>query len=757
MKTRANKSGVQPVLPKSVPEPKAEAPESRPRPESDTYGAGPKAGPKLEAKTQHHQASLGRGAAGARILAGQHPAPGLRSAYQQLQPLVKTLWERRDDIAMQPHTGAAWLAISAKGPPERVEFTPRTYVRELVNIARRRPDNAVTSSRLSKNVEALQEQVKNAEEAGQGWARIARDTLHFHRADADPQAAKEQVFLQVPPEFVPQLMAALVPEVIDSRRAFPGVLGCRVASPFWPAPGNVVLSTQGGEDTERVLSWLAKLHQAQPTWFGQETPPLSEPRRPGIAVGQVPPRDRYPDETFESLRAQVLHSVACEGSERQLGAEAFSALFDARWREAGLDPMAPHRNLQAVQAMDKAVIPLPGAVPVTAGILKVEVPGFEAPQMHAVELQISPEVAATLGRRKDVRFLPKQGQFVRVDIDRTRNPPRERIVRQFSAAFVDDTRYRLDFGTLPPPYVHFDRATQSYHIPTKVTFAPPPKGRYGNYVLQVQTSPERASLDKPQPALLIDKLNDVEVQGEKLAKVMQRIEGYVADPDAQRTQRVTLEEGTNGVSVVSLSNRAAGVWKPTAAEYPEQARVHLEPDHQARREAFAYFISKNLGHLGRVPPTVYREIDGDSGAYCALSRGTLPGTHCARLEQILADPQDPAYRDMAVFDCVIGNLDRHSGNILLGGGTVLAIDHGLAFPLEHGAQGEMNFLFSEPVALSAEHRQNIAALLERAPELRAEAQRLQMHPDAVNRMLERMQRMLQLGRTYDGWRSAEAP
>ncbi|CAN0523763.1 unnamed protein product, partial [Laminaria digitata] len=168
----------------------------------------------------------------------------------------------------------------------------------------------------------------------------------------------EQVFLQVPPEHLPALMAELVPKVLDSKAQHTGVLRCAVESPFWPAPGNVVLSTTGGEDTERLLALVAKLHRAQPEWFGHETPPLTEPRLPGVSVGQIPPRERYPDETFESLRAQVLHSVACEASEQDLGPKAFGELFEARWREAGLDPAAPHQHIEAV-ALDPEVVPLP--------------------------------------------------------------------------------------------------------------------------------------------------------------------------------------------------------------------------------------------------------------------------------------------------------------------------------------------------------------------------------------------------------------
>lgn len=56
------------------------------------------------------------------------------------------------------------------------------------------------------------------------------------------------------------------------------------------------------------------------------------------------------------------------------------------------------------------------------------------------------------------------------------------------------------------------------------------------------------------------------------------------------------------------------------------------------------------------------------------------------------DPRAPALRDIAVFDFVIANHDRHTANVMVGSdGTVHAVDHGrsLGFPGEIGDRGLM--------------------------------------------------------------------
>jgi hypothetical protein len=108
-------------------------------------------------------------------------------------------------------------------------------------------------------------------------------------------------------------------------------------------------------------------------------------------------------------------------------------------------------------------------------------------------------------------------------------------------------------------------------------------------------------------------------------------------------------------------------------------------------ECAAYTLSQSLG-LGRVPPTVWREIDGTEGSVQIWLEGTM--TQDDFLEQS-DDPADVARwnlqkRLVYVFDALIANLDRNQGNILVGRDQSLwCIDHTRAFaPTKHLLQRE---------------------------------------------------------------------
>jgi hypothetical protein len=98
-------------------------------------------------------------------------------------------------------------------------------------------------------------------------------------------------------------------------------------------------------------------------------------------------------------------------------------------------------------------------------------------------------------------------------------------------------------------------------------------------------------------------------------------------------------------------------------------------------ECAAYTLSQSLG-LGRVPPTVWREIDGTEGSVQIWLEETM--TQDDFLEQA-DDSADVARwnlqkRLVYVFDALIANLDRNQGNILVGGDQRLwCIDHTRAF------------------------------------------------------------------------------
>ncbi len=98
-------------------------------------------------------------------------------------------------------------------------------------------------------------------------------------------------------------------------------------------------------------------------------------------------------------------------------------------------------------------------------------------------------------------------------------------------------------------------------------------------------------------------------------------------------------------------------------------------------ECAAYTLSQSLG-LGRVPPTVWREIDGTEGSVQIWLERTMTQ------DDFLKQSDDPAdverwnlqKRLVYVFDALVANLDRNQGNILVGSDQRLwCIDHTRAF------------------------------------------------------------------------------
>lgn len=237
---------------------------------------------------------------------------------------------------------------------------------------------------------------------------------------------------------------------------------------------------------------------------------------------------------------------------------------------------------------------------------------------------------------------------------------------------------------------------------------------------------------------------------------LQRGEAVLRDPDATILRKRRLGGGINASFILEMSNGAKGVWKPSAAEYMKQLRDCVEEDHQARREAAAYIVDSWMGHLAQVPPTVYREVEGDAGALMEFVDAKPPDLYSPKRDTSIplrnAGPEFDDYRHLAIFDHVIGNLDRHSNNWMVkSDGELIPIDHGLAFPLQNGKPGGHKFYFSKPLKLRPEEISALTQLLTHRAEVEAELAPL-LSPDAVASMFERVETMLSKGETDNAWR-----
>lgn len=237
------------------------------------------------------------------------------------------------------------------------------------------------------------------------------------------------------------------------------------------------------------------------------------------------------------------------------------------------------------------------------------------------------------------------------------------------------------------------------------------------------------------------------VSSEEFARKMAVFEARLRDPQAVETGKQRIRAGSNGNYLVSLSTDVAAVWTPTATESRAgEFRPHLEEKRMAQREEAAYVVDRFLGHLARVPPCVASGLEGRAGALKLF----VPCGPCAERGTEVGEED---YRRIAIFDHVIGNLDRHHGNWLVDEtGRPVPIDHGLAFPLANGDQGHTNFNFDRTFELNDEEQARLAGFLERRDEVARELSPL-LNPRAVAAMFERVEAMLATGRVSHAWRT----
>jgi hypothetical protein len=158
------------------------------------------------------------------------------------------------------------------------------------------------------------------------------------------------------------------------------------------------------------------------------------------------------------------------------------------------------------------------------------------------------------------------------------------------------------------------------------------------------------------------------------------------------------EEYLRTAPIEKLEDIPVGVTKPKEAFFApgglaQSAAVkELKPGRKSgywesyKSEIAAYEMDRVLG-LDMVPPTVERRIEGQQSSLQLWIKG------CRLLSDIpKQDPVDPTewakqVCRMRIFDCLIANIDRNAGNILVDDHwNIILIDHSRAF-----AMNEMPF------------------------------------------------------------------
>lgn len=137
--------------------------------------------------------------------------------------------------------------------------------------------------------------------------------------------------------------------------------------------------------------------------------------------------------------------------------------------------------------------------------------------------------------------------------------------------------------------------------------------------------------------------------------------------------------GINTTKMVQLDSESTGYFKPFAGlEHSVSRSFGQKNAEQPIHEAAAWQLAKQLGpeYTQMVSPCIIREVGGQWGSVSFGQTGT--STHRAGIRSISELPKDQV-DNLAFFDAVIRQQDRHEGNFLVDNRGIVAIDHGFSF------------------------------------------------------------------------------
>lgn len=150
--------------------------------------------------------------------------------------------------------------------------------------------------------------------------------------------------------------------------------------------------------------------------------------------------------------------------------------------------------------------------------------------------------------------------------------------------------------------------------------------------------------------------------------------------DSAREGAPVAGKGVNDIKRLVWDDGACGYFKPydeldmdTAESYGHDGRH--QPTHEAAASQFAQALGPKYAAL--VPPVALVKYDGQWGS---ISYGVPGGPMMAKMNVMhMAEHHSDQASDLAFFDCLIGQVDRHRGNVLMDRRGLSAIDNGFAF------------------------------------------------------------------------------
>lgn len=195
-----------------------------------------------------------------------------------------------------------------------------------------------------------------------------------------------------------------------------------------------------------------------------------------------------------------------------------------------------------------------------------------------------------------------------------------------------------------------------------------------------------------------------------------------------------LPSSLNMVRLLRADDGSLNIYKPINGEtVTAMGIMPARPGEQAKREVAAFRVDELLG-FGRVPPTALIQHGPDGPGSLQQFVESSPAL------QYWEYPEEQI-QQMAVLDKIISNVDRHQGNFRTShDGSVVAIDHGLAFPK---FEYDIHSPFLDQRQTAAERRHQLSEVISQVRavdphQLRAALEDLELCERAISGAIQRL-------------------
>ena len=160
-----------------------------------------------------------------------------------------------------------------------------------------------------------------------------------------------------------------------------------------------------------------------------------------------------------------------------------------------------------------------------------------------------------------------------------------------------------------------------------------------------------------------------------------KLEGILQSGRATSSTKEGFASGVNTTKRVTIRGNGEVAFKPIEGEQQFLLNIIGKNGTMADRERLAYTISKEMG-LKNVPTTVLRKIENQLGsAQHWIDDATVAGNlKVSDMSTYMRMKGDYHQAKMNIFDALIYNSDRHSGNYLIGEKSFFYIDNGASLP-----------------------------------------------------------------------------